>query len=276
MRDDRCELTEATPKAGVQKVFAWYAGRLLRKRFAAVRCAPGTVEAIRGLADVQGPALLAMSHASWWDPIVASYLWRAHLPGRATYAPMDARELARFRFMRKLGLFGIDPDDRRSLPLMLEYLGRVVAKEPQSLLLITPQGRFTDPRQPMVVRPGAAAIASRLGVRHAVALAVEYTFWNDAKPEVFLRAMPIEAPTAASTAAWQGAIAETMRVNGERLAELVIARDPKGFEELVSREARVHPVYDLWLRLTGRGRGIATEHRGSLQPRPAFGAEGNR
>ncbi len=270
MHDRRDELIEATPAPRVQRVFAWYATRLLRKRFAAVRCAPGTVDAIATLGAPgagaepaeRAPRLLAMSHASWWDPIVVSFLWRAHFSAAPVFAPMDARELNRFRFMRKLGIFGIDPDEPRSLPTMLRYLGRVTETKPETVIAITPQGRFTDPREPLVIRPGAAAIAARLGVGTAVVLAVEYAFWNDAKPEVFLRAERVAMPTAPTTSRWQDALERAMASNGAALAELVRRRDPAAFEDALARRSSVHPVYDLWLSLTGRGRGIETTHRG--------------
>lgn len=264
MRDGQCELTPATPSPRVQRVFAWYAERLLRRRFAAVRYAPGSEAALQAAASADAPVLLVMSHASWWDPIVGAFLWRRWMPTRATFAPMDAHELNRFRFMRKLGLFGIDPDDPRSLPAMVDYLRARVAESPRALLAITPQGRFTDPRSPLVIRPGAAAVAARLGVRHAMAVAVEYAFWSDQKPEVFLRATPIAAPVDAGPGVrgssrvgdWQEAITGTMARNGEALASLVIARDPTPFTDALRSKASVHPVYDLWLSMTGRGRSI--------------------
>ncbi len=262
----RDELIEATPSPGVQRVFAWYATRLLRKRFAAVRCMPGTAEALASLAaedatGVSTPRLLAMSHASWWDPIVISFAWRSHFAERSVFAPMDARELARFRFMRKLGIFGIDPDDPRSLPAMLRYLERVTADHPGAVVAITPQGKFTDPREPLVIRPGAAAVAARLGVQRAVVLAAEYAFWNDAKPEVFLRAATVTAPTASSTGRWQATLEEAMTANGAALAASVRRREPAAFVDAMARQSSVHPVYDLWLRMTGRGGGIQTAHR---------------
>jgi 1-acyl-sn-glycerol-3-phosphate acyltransferase len=253
----------------VVRVFTWYSERLLKKQFAAVRLEAGGEEHVRALDAVDGPVLVAMSHAAWWDPIVAGLLWRRFFATRTTLAPMDRQELERFAFMRRLGIFGLDPDDATALPAMVAYLEHAMAAHPKPTLVVTPQGRFTDVREPMVVRPGAAAAAARLGVQRAVALAVEYGFWNDKKPEIFLRAMPIEVPSgdaARSTGRWQRALVEAMTENGRRLAELVRARDPSAFTNLLIEGAKVHPVYDLWLRLTGRGTAISTEHRAPARP----------
>jgi 1-acyl-sn-glycerol-3-phosphate acyltransferase len=287
VRDGQCELTPATPSPRVQRVFAWYAERLLRRRFAAVRYAPGSEAALEAAASADAPILLVMSHASWWDPIVGAFLWRRWMPTRAAFAPMDAHELNRFRFMRKLGLFGIDPDDPRSLPVMVDYLRARVAESPRTLLAITPQGRFTDPRSPLVVRPGAAAVAARLAVRHAIAVAVEYAFWSDQKPEVFLRATPIAPPITPPVDAgpgvrgssrvgdWHEAISGTMARNGEALASLVVAREPAAFTDALRSKASIHPVYDLWLSMTGRGRSIDASRRSVPVPAAATNSTPN-
>jgi hypothetical protein len=53
-----------------------------------------------------------------------------------------------------------------------------------------------------------------------------------------------------------------MQRNGDALAELVRSRDPRRFETALGGDtARVHPVYDLWLRLTGRGNSIDATRR---------------
>jgi 1-acyl-sn-glycerol-3-phosphate acyltransferase len=255
----------------VRALFAWYAERLMRKRFAAVHMAQGSERVLQDVGDDRGrsPTLLVMSHAAWWDPIVGAILWRRYFPRVDVLAPMDARELARFRFMRNLGLFGIDPDEPSSCSAMTEYLAEVwsdmVRRSPTDprrlMVMITPQGRFTDPRLPVVARPGAAAVASRLGVERALAVAIEYAFWNEKNPEVFLRATSIEPPSRRSLLGWQRSIADTMEANRLALSDAVIARDPAAFTDLLSKRSGVHPVYDLWLRLTGRGRGIETDHR---------------
>lgn len=250
----------AAPSARVQRVFAWYSERLLRKRFAAVRATVGTSELLAACGD--GVQLLLMSHASWWDPIIGSFLWRRHWPGHACRAPMDRRQLERFRFMRKLGVFGIDPDHPGSLDAMVEYLlGERDAAGERLFIAITPQGRFVDPREPIAVRPGAAAIAARLGVRSALCLAIEYAFWNEQRPEVFLRAERVGVDPQASTATWHRAIAAAMESNRQTLAEAVISREATRFENVLAPRSDIHPVYDLWLRVTGRGVGITADHR---------------
>ncbi|MFO0829652.1 MAG: lysophospholipid acyltransferase family protein [Phycisphaerales bacterium] len=256
-------LLPATPNPRVRRVFTWYAERMLRRRFHAIRAVRGGGAALADVAAARGPTLLVLSHSSWWDPIVASLLWRRWFAPREVVAPMDRRELERFRFMRKLGMFGIDPDDPASLAAMQAYVIERLVDAPDAVVMLTPQGRFADPREPIVVRPGAASLAAHAGIARAASVAIEYAFWNDQRPEVFLRVEPIEAPASPTTTAWQRAIAAAMRGNAQSLASAVRGRDASQFEAIVGGAARIQPVYDLWLALTGRSRAIDVGHRES-------------
>jgi 1-acyl-sn-glycerol-3-phosphate acyltransferase len=170
---------------------------------------------------------------------------------------MDRVQLERFTIFRRMGVFGIDPDDPASLPALVDHVHRVVMQEPRTIVMLTPQGRFTDVREPMRLRPGAAALAARLPDVRALSVSLEYPFWLDAKPEVLMRFCEVQSPEVSSTAAWQRALTATMQANADALAAESIARDPSGFDTLLGGGvARVNPFYDLWLRVTGRGTAI--------------------
>jgi hypothetical protein len=242
--------------------FGWYAQRQLRQRFHAVRLASGSRASLADLADCDGPALVVLNHASWWDPMVAVALWRWFFSRRSNLSPMDAAQLGRFRFLRKLGIFGIDPDDPGSLAALGAHVAQRMRAMAQPTVILTPQGRFTDVRDPVVPRPGAAALlAAHPGMR-AWSLAIEYGFWSDARPEIFLRVETLDTPTDRRLVGWQRALEQGMQSNQSRLAELVRARAPEPFESLCGGDAaRVHPVYDLWLALAGRSGGIEPTRR---------------
>jgi 1-acyl-sn-glycerol-3-phosphate acyltransferase len=245
-----------------RRVFARRSGSMLAKSFHAVRVAPGG-ERILGRARDSGEDLaLCLSHASWWDPIVAAFLWSRSLDPRPVRAPMDRVELERFAILRRVGIFGVDPDDPATLPAMVDHLAAERAKLGPFVFIVTPQGSFADPRDPVRLRPGAAAAIARLGIRRVIAVAIEYAFWTDRKPEVFLRLVEVEPPVSPTRVRWHRAMEGAMQRNGEALAELVRGRDPRTFETLLGGDAaRVHPVYDLWLRLTGRGNSIDATRR---------------
>ena len=250
---------------GFFRFFGWYVRRLFAKKFAAVRLARGSELVLASLEQDPRPALVTMSHSSWWDPLVGVLLMTQRMPSRSPLGPIDRHELARMGFMKKLGLFGIDPASAASLAPMVEYCVREMPRRPRCTLWITPQGRFKDVREPVRIKPGAAAIAARLstpgaGGCRAVALAIELNFWSDQRPEVFLRVADISPGTGVplNTPAWHRAITAAMEENRTALTGLVSARDPAPFISLVGGDApRIHPVYDLWLGLRGKRRAIA-------------------
>lgn len=243
------------------RFFGWWCReKMLAKRFYAVRAATESLRALRSLSDHDGPVLVLTNHTSWWDPLLMLMLHRTELcregAWRSLRAPMDADQLERFRFFRKLGAFGIDPDDPASLELMARHVGRYFREDRAPTLWINPQGRFADVREPVEIRPGAAKLAAEHRGA-AVALAqFEYVFWLDAKPEILLRFDRVE-PGRPTTTGWLRAMRRGMNNNAARLAELAIARDPGPFTNLLGGEgANVHPVYGLWLRLRGRAGSI--------------------
>jgi 1-acyl-sn-glycerol-3-phosphate acyltransferase len=70
---------------------------------------------VSGLAEtravIQGtPVLVVANHTTWWDALVALYASELLL-GCDGYALMDAANLRRVPFFRRVGAFGVDLDD---------------------------------------------------------------------------------------------------------------------------------------------------------------------
>jgi 1-acyl-sn-glycerol-3-phosphate acyltransferase len=249
--------------------FAWYSRRLVSRHFHALRLATCADASPEGLDTDGRPLIVALSHSSWWDPIAAVLLKDALFPSRASCSPMDRVQLERFGFFRRIGIFGIDPDDPRSAGPMIDYVMDRMAEHPRPTLIITPQGRFADPRAPMEVRPGTAMLAARL-TRHGraprvVGMAVEYPFWIDKRPEMLARVSDFGTPPDGSRASsWQRSIERGMAGNAAALAELAVSRDEGRFRTVVGRgSGAVHPVFDAWARLRGKSTAIDMSARRS-------------
>lgn len=251
--------------------FSWWIVKMLRRSFHAVRVARGSAQAlVRHDAPADGPAprplIVAMNHQSWWDPLVGMYLWRRLLPGRTLLGPMELRQLRTFAFMRRVALFGIEPDHPAALGQMLRYVGASFARDPSTVFWLTPQGRFVDVRQPVRVRPGAGAVAARLGGERGdgvdvVSVAVEYWFGLQKRPEILIRCHPIVCDRG-TTIGWTRALNEGMSANAGALARLVVDRDEGAFETLLGGgNARINPLYDLWLRARGRSGAVRATRR---------------
>lgn len=250
------------------RFFGWYVRRLFSRKFHAVRVVSGTETAITAHAVEPTPILVVLNHSSWWDPLVCMLVHRALCPEREACAPMQSDQLAKFGIFKKLGLFGIDPDDARSLPQLTRYVGERFKADPRPTLWITPQGRFMDVRDPIRLRPGAAAVASRAERLHVVSLAIEYAFWLDQKPEVFLRLATVSPPeSSTSTGAWNETMEAAMTSNAHELSGAVRSRDAALFTTLIDSAASVNPIMDAWLRLRGK-RVALTDRTREATPTP--------
>lgn len=257
--------------------FNKFVRRMFRKGFHAVRILPEHAGALAEMNGRDGPLLVLLSHSSWWDPLLSLVLHMHDSPLREPMAPMDASQLRKFGIFKKIGIFGLDPDDPKSLEAMGTYVAEKFAANPKCSLWITPQGRFTDVRKPIEIRPGGAAIAAKTPGISVLVLAVEYGFWTDQKPEVFLSWKPVHVATGreGSTAAWHRAILEAMGENNRILAEAVMSRDPSKFLPVFDSggAAATNWWYDLWLRL--RGRSSRVEDRHFAQSPSAISATGS-
>lgn len=265
-------ILKARPHAGFTHVFTNYCRKLIRRKFHAFRIEADTADLLRACDDSDKPVIVLLSHSSWWDPITALALSRELVPSRTIAAPMDRAELKRFFFMRWLGVYGIDPDDPAILAPMTDYVIERFHRESRLTLWITPQGRFADVRAPLEIRPGAAAIAARaaeeFGGVSVLSAAIEYAFWEDQRPEVFIRFSRCESPQTNSLAGWHRTIVRTMQSNAQALAERVIARDPAAFTILLGRAApRIHPLYDAFLKATGQQRALGEQRQSTPSAR---------
>ena len=107
------------------------------------------------------PIIIYCNHPSWWDPAVFMLLMHILLPGRIGYGPMDAAALQRYGVFRKMGVFGIDPETRGGATHFLRTGLRILG-DPRSVLWVTAEGAFTDPRvRPVHLRVGVAHLARR-------------------------------------------------------------------------------------------------------------------
>jgi hypothetical protein len=247
-------IIEGAYDARVARVFRVIAARMIRGRFHALRATPGSLEQLRDAGRHPGPLVCCMTHTSWWDPMTVICLHTRCFPWRQACAPIDRAVLQNVRIFRRLGLFGVDPDDPGSMPAVVSYAVGRLQRDPQPTLWITPQGRFQDPRQAMQIRPGVSAILARSPGALALAVAAEYVFWDDKKPELLVHAEAIRAPSSAgSTAAWHRAISRALPLAAERVAEAAVQRDPGRLVTVLGgRGGRTIPFYDALLRLTGR------------------------
>jgi 1-acyl-sn-glycerol-3-phosphate acyltransferase len=242
------------------RFFRWYTRRYVPRHLHAVRLSP------RGWRPPEdaGPCIVILNHPSWWDPLVCVLLSEL-FADRKHFAVMDAAALGRYRLLERLGFFGVEPHSRAGA-LTFVRTGRVILAEADSVLWLTPQGRFADVRErPVQLAGGLGLLAGRLREGTVLPLALEYPFWSERSPEALARfGEPIALGQAVGRTAqgWTDCFAESLQGVQDELARLARRRDPATFDILLQGRAGVGGIYDGWrgLRAWWRGERFRPEH----------------
>ncbi len=89
--------------------------------------------------DGGGSILLIGNHFSWWDGFIARHV-NKKLFNRRLHLMMDEEQLAKRRFLRRLGAFSIRKNSRDAIE-SLRYANEIL-ENPGNLLIVFPQGHF--------------------------------------------------------------------------------------------------------------------------------------
>ena len=214
--------------------------------------------------DLAGKPLIVYSnHPSWWDPAVYILLCDMLFRGRAGYGPMDTSALGKYGVLERMGVFGVDLDNPRGAATFLRT-SLAVLDSPANMLWITAEGAFTDPRtRPVTLRPGLAHLARRVPGAVILPLAIEYTFWNESRPEALLRfGEPLLSDLPGSVSEWTARLESRLADTMDVLATESATRNAALFQPLVRGGAGIGGIYDSWrwLRAIANGRRFDPSH----------------
>ena len=208
------------------------------------------------------PLIVVSNHPSWWDPILFMLLHRHAFGDLPIYGPIDAAMLEKYRFFGKLGAFGVEQGTRRGAAEFLR-VGRAILDARDTVLWITAEGTFRDPRErPVRLAPGLGHLLRSSSVVTVVPLAIEYPFWTERKPEVAVRfgtPIDIDRGDRRDVSGWTRLVERGLEDTLDRLADDTAAREPARFDVVVRGRAGVGVAYDLWRRLRARLTGTPFE-----------------
>lgn len=215
--------------------------------------------------DAAGPdipeaasVIVYLNHCSWWDPLTCLLIWRHQFTDRPAYAPMDAAQLERFAFFRKMGFFPVAGDSASSTRAFLRTADAILARD-KAMLWLTPQARFADTRErPLAFAPGLAHLVRQQPKVWFAPVAFEYVFWDDRLPEVLIRWGP--AISAESLLTKHGKSLDAINADLESRLELTMnalahdacKRSAEPFEPILHSPSGVSPMMDLWHRIRGQ------------------------
>ena len=213
--------------------FCWVAKRMVAKQFISLGVQKELLDV--NPIDAATPMIVYANHASWWDPITAMLLQAKYFSNRTFYAPIDADALENYRIMAKLGFYGIRMQRFDGASEFLRVTKAILATN-NVTIWITPEGQFSDVRDhSLALMPGLSHLASKgLGVTF-VPVAFEYAFWNESRPQIFVRfGTPIRSLSSRKKGDWNTLLTDSLRQTQLELSKSVIARDPEAFEYLIA------------------------------------------
>ncbi len=236
------------------RVFGRYTDGYLRRHFHSVRLLANSAPRVcEGL-----PLAIYLNHSSWWDPLVCLFAARRFFPTRASYGPIDGAALQRYRFFRRLGLFGVDNGTAAGARQFLETASAILQGE-KNALWITPEGRFSDfHARPVQLERGLSHVTRRVRRAAFMPLAVQYVYWEERLPEILLAfGEPIIFESNQSLS-----ILDTTRLfeSGltsvqDHLASASQQRRSEDWKTLLTGRAGTALLYDFWRRMRAGFRG---------------------
>jgi 1-acyl-sn-glycerol-3-phosphate acyltransferase len=236
--------------------FTWYSRGYLRRHFHSLRVAlNGLPQGGAGL-----PLVIYSNHAAWWDALVGLVLKDEFLSERKAFAPIDAEMLAKYKMFGRLGFFGVEPGQRCGAVQFLRT-SESILRDANSLLVITPQGRFADVRErPVRFAAGLGHLATRVPRAVFLPMATEFVFWEERLPEILVRfGEPVEvtAKHALTFDAkyWTALFEQKMADTQDALAAAAQRRDPDEFQTVLRGGAGQGGIYDWWRAAKAKMRG---------------------
>ena len=204
------------------------------------------------------PLVVYANHPSWWDGVAFMILSTELFPGRRMFIPMEAEALTRYRFMTRIGVFGVEAGSGRGAIAFLRTAGALLA-EPGAMLWMNAPGRFQDVRErPVGIAPGLVRLAELAPGARFLPLAIEYPFWTERAAEMLagfgppLEGAALAAMDRGSRATALGAALEAAM---DRLANDAIARDPARFVPVLRGRQGMGGIYEGWRRLRAIAQG---------------------
>lgn len=176
-------LLEARKHAVLERLYAAYGRRILRRAFARIW--------VGGAAwpDGDGPSLAFLNHSAWWDPVLALFL--SHdLFRRDGYGIMQGAQLQRYPFFRRIGCFGVTDGTLTDVRLLSEYAAQALGGGRARTLWVFPQGELLPPGAPLRFRSGVARLERAAPGLPLVPVAVRYAFRFEQRPECVVRVGP--------------------------------------------------------------------------------------
>ncbi len=239
-------MLKAYPTAFHRWLLAGYFSRRMRRRFARV-----LARGIQRLEPWNGgagerPLLLVANHSSWWDavlPIVISCSTLHH----DAYGIMEEKQLERYRFFSKVGIFSINRDHPRKAVESLRYAATLLGGTGR-VLWIFPQGKIVpNDCRPIRCQSGIGRLIAMLGECSVIPVAFRYEVGREELPIAYVSVGQEGRFTGNDTRSPHELATEvaTLLTNElDALRNAVLTESTEGFQPLLSGRASVSTRWD--------------------------------
>lgn len=245
-------MLKARPTRFHRRLLALYFTRLLRRRFARVLVSNPERLAPWHEGRAREPLIIAVNHSSWWDavlPIVISCGAMRH----DAYGMMDQRQLARYRFFTRAGLFSVDRENARAALASLEYAAGLL-RGTGRVLWMFPQGRIVpNDVRPIICESGIGRLIGMTGACSVMPVAFRYEVGREELPVAYIsvgEAVHISTDTPGSAAVRTADITALLTHQADKLRDMVLGEHMKYFSPLVQGTSSISKRWD-------RARGMA-------------------
>jgi 1-acyl-sn-glycerol-3-phosphate acyltransferase len=175
-------MIEAKKNNIFQRLFAIYTNHLLRKTFNGIYI-KGEENFLNRNKNI--PTVVFLNHSSWWDALIPFYLsysvWNAD-----GYAFMDIKQLQKYKFFRRIGVFSVDRESGRESMKSIGYALELL-KNKDTVLWIFPQGELLHWNvRPVAFEHGLSYMLSKSGKVNLIPAALNYEFLMEQRPEIFI------------------------------------------------------------------------------------------
>ena len=173
-------LIEAKKSPALERIYAAYARRLIRRAFGKLRITGAEFP------RAELPVIVYMNHSAWWDAVIPVHL--SHdLFRREIHALMEGEQIGKYPFFRHLGCFGPTSSGLSEARAVVSYATRALRSGNRPVLWICPQGALLPARIPMTFKSGLAHIAAAVPEAIIVPMAFRYEFLKNRKPDCWVR-----------------------------------------------------------------------------------------
>ena len=131
------------------------------------------------------PLILYSSHGGWWDAALAIALSNSYLH-LESYGMMEEKQLKKYMFFTKVGIFSIHRQHAKSALQSLHYAADILQNSNKTLWIF-PQGELVHQDiRPISLFSGQATLLKLLQTAYFSPIAIRYDFLQEQKPESYI------------------------------------------------------------------------------------------